>query len=64
MEYYENAKNNNRILTAYVISSNGCTGQDQAHFSSEGCRKLGKRYAIKMLSLMGYNSVEEEQQSI
>ena len=41
------------IPTAQVISSAGCMGQDVAHFDSEGYRKLGKRYAIKMLSLMG-----------
>lgn len=41
------------IPTAYVISSNGCTGQDNAHFNSEGYRILGRRYAEKMLSLMG-----------
>ena len=42
------------IPTAYVISSSGCTGKDNAHFDSEGYRKLGKRYAEKMLSLLGY----------
>ena len=42
------------IPTAYVISSSGCTAQDKAHFDSEGYRKLGKRYAVKMLSLLGY----------
>jgi hypothetical protein len=42
------------IPTAHVISSAGCAGQDQAHFNSEGYRILGKRYAIQMLSLMGY----------
>jgi hypothetical protein len=42
------------IPTAYVISSKGCTAKDNAHFDSEGYRKLGKRYAEKMLSLLGY----------
>jgi len=42
------------IPTAYVISSSGCTGQDQAHFDSAGYRELGRRYALQMLSLMGY----------
>ncbi|NQT25477.1 T9SS type A sorting domain-containing protein [candidate division KSB1 bacterium] len=42
------------ITTAYVISSSGCTGQDNAHFDSEGYRELGRRYAATMLSLMGY----------
>ncbi len=43
------------IPTAHVISSKGCTVQvDKAHFTSEGYRILGRRYAQKMLSLMGY----------
>ena len=42
------------IPTSYVISSAGCTGQDDAHFDSEGYRELGRRYALKMLSLPGY----------
>jgi hypothetical protein len=42
------------IPTAFVISSAGCAGQDAAHFNSEGYRELGKRYALQMLSLMGY----------
>jgi hypothetical protein len=49
------------IPTAHVISSSGCTGQDEAHFDSEGYRKLGKRYAIQMLSLMGYKAINTEQ---
>lgn len=44
------------IPTAYVISSNGCTAMDNAHFDSEGYRKLGRRYGVKMLSLMGYET--------
>lgn len=48
------------IPTAHVISSEGCEGQDQAHFSAEGYRKLGKRYAVKMLSTMGYKAEEKE----
>lgn len=40
------------ISTAHVISSEGCTGQDEAHFDSEGYRLLGKRYAQKMLSIL------------
>ena len=42
------------IPTSHVISSAGCTGQDNAHFDSEGYRELGRRYALKMLSLPGY----------
>lgn len=47
------------IPTAYVISSAGCAGQDGAHFNSEGYRELGKRYALLMLSLMGYPVAKE-----
>ena len=43
------------IPTAHVISSAGCPdGPDNLHFSAEGYRMLGKRYGIKMLSLLGY----------
>jgi len=49
------------IHTAHVISSAGCVGQDKAHFNSEGYRKLGRRYAIQMLSLMGYKAVYNKQ---
>lgn len=48
------------IPTAHVISSSGCTAMDEAHFDSEGYRKLGRRYAIQMLSLMGYKDVSDE----
>lgn len=44
----------NTIPTAHVISSSGCTSMDNAHFNSEGYRILGKRYAEKMLELIGY----------
>lgn len=44
----------NVIPTAHVISSNGCqAGPDNLHFSAEGYRVLGRRYADKMLSLLG-----------
>jgi hypothetical protein len=49
------------IPTAHVISSAGCPSQDKAHFNSEGYRKLGRRYAIQILSLMGYMVVKDEQ---
>lgn len=41
------------IPGAHVISSKGCTPKDKAHFNSAGVRKLGKRYAYQMLSLLG-----------
>lgn len=45
------------VLTAHVISASGCTAMDNAHFDSEGYRKLGRRYGVKMLSLMGLEAV-------
>ena len=50
------------IPTAYVISSSGCTGQDNAHFDSKGYRKFGGRYAVQMLSLMGYEAAYSEEE--
>jgi hypothetical protein len=49
------------IPTALIISSAGCYGMDQAHFDSEGYRKIGSRYAIQMLKLMGYTIENIEQ---
>ena len=41
------------IPNSYVISSKGCPdAADNVHFSSEGYRILGKRYAEKMLTLL------------
>lgn len=40
------------VPNAHVISAAGCPAQDQAHFNSEGYRILGRRYALKMLSLL------------
>jgi len=49
------------VPTAYVISSKGCTdSRDNLHFNAEGYRKLGKRYAVTMLSLLGYKIPEPE----
>lgn len=42
------------IPTANVISSDGCTGQDAAHFDSNGYRELGRRYGLEMLTLLGF----------
>nr|WP_321452678.1 sialate O-acetylesterase [uncultured Carboxylicivirga sp.] len=41
------------VPTAHIVSSEECSGQDNAHFDSAGYRKLGKRYAEIMLSLLG-----------
>jgi hypothetical protein len=47
------------LSNSYVISSAGCTdGPDNLHFNAEGYRMLGKRYALKMLSLMGIKIAE------
>jgi hypothetical protein len=41
------------LPNSYVISSAGCTSRERLHFDSAGCREFGKRYAEKMLSLLG-----------
>lgn len=44
------------IPQAHVISSSGCTNAfDLLHFDAAGYRELGKRYAHKMLQLLGYD---------
>ncbi|MEN9910149.1 MAG: hypothetical protein RLZZ540_3308 [Bacteroidota bacterium] len=41
------------IPNSYVISSSGCPdGADNLHFTAEGYRMLGKRYASKMLEVL------------
>ncbi len=43
------------IPTAHVVSSQGCGCRpDHLHFTPEGYRELGKRYAEKMLAILGY----------
>jgi hypothetical protein len=45
------------IDNSYVISSSGCTDQeDNVHFNSAGYREIGKRYAATMLLTMGYDT--------
>jgi alpha-L-arabinofuranosidase len=47
------------LPNSYIISSAGCTCRpDHLHFNSAGYRELGKRYAEKMLSLLGYKIAE------
>lgn len=49
------------IPNAYIASSKGCTMKpDKLHFTAEGYRKLGKRYGIKMLSILGYPVPDQE----
>jgi len=46
------------IPTSHVISSKGCTdAADNIHFNSAGYREIGKRYADKMLSVMGLEPI-------
>ena len=45
------------LPNSYVISSAGCPHKgDRLHFSSAGYREFGKRYAEKMLLLLGHES--------
>jgi hypothetical protein len=49
------------IPNSYVISSRGCTSRpDHLHFNAAGYRELGRRYGLKMLSLLGCQ-VDESQ---
>ena len=51
------------IPNSHVISSAGCPGaSDGLHFTAEGYRMIGKRYAEKMLELLGddYTGVKKE----
>ena len=49
------------LPNSYVISSEGCTAVgDRLHFTAEGYRKLGRRYAEKMLEVQDYNLLERE----
>ena len=43
------------IPNSFVISSAGCPSiNDHLHFTVSGYRELGKRYAVQMLSILGY----------
>jgi hypothetical protein len=49
------------IPNSYVIPSTGCTGiPDHLHFTADGYRELGKRYAAQILSLLGYKMAKPE----
>ena len=49
------------IPNSYVISSQGCLQRgDKLHFTAAGYRKLGTRYGVKMLSLLGYKTTALE----
>ncbi len=45
------------LPNSYVISSAGLPcNPDHLHFTADGQRELGRRYAEKMLNLMGYEA--------
>ena len=47
------------IRTSHVISSSSCPdAAHNLHFTAEGYRILGKRYAATMLSLLGFKSIK------
>jgi hypothetical protein len=49
------------INNCYVVSADSCQGNtvDGFHFSTEGARELGRRYGLKMYSLIKkYNTIE------
>ena len=49
------------ISTAQVVSSQGCAALgDNLHFSPTGYRELGRRYAEKMLGVLGCKSAESK----
>jgi hypothetical protein len=50
------------LPNSYVISSAGCTcKRDHLHFDSAGNREFGRRYAEKMLSLLGRKITERKE---
>ena len=41
------------IPSSYIISSRGCgVARDNLHFSADGYRTLGKRYAEQMIAII------------
>ena len=46
------AKTNSVIPNSYVISAKGLSGVDDYHFTAEGYRTLGQRYAETMLKIL------------
>ncbi len=59
------------LPNSFVVSSSGIPcNQDRLHFTSAGLRELGRRYAARMLPIMGYEAkepktsyLEQEQQT-
>ena len=47
------------LPNSFVISSSGIPcNPDRLHFTSAGLRELGRRYAVRMLTVMGYEAKE------
>jgi carbohydrate esterase-like sialic acid-specific acetylesterase len=47
------------LPNSYIISSKGCKGvPDPFHFSTAGMRELGRRYAVQMLKIEGFEAKE------
>jgi hypothetical protein len=44
------------LPNSYIISSKGCPSMERLHFSTEGYKVLGTRYAEQMLKIMGIES--------
>jgi hypothetical protein len=43
------------LPNSYIISSKGVKGSpDQFHFNTAGMRELGRRYAVQMLKIKGF----------
>ncbi len=50
------------ISTAHFVSSEGCEGRpDRLHFTPSGYRELGRRYGLKMLTLLGEKAATQSQ---
>ena len=53
------------LLNSYVISSKGCSDTTgNLHFNAAGYRELGKRYGLKMLSLLGYKVTDIQNSTV
>lgn len=49
------------LPNGHVVSSRGCAAvDDHLHFSAEGYRELGRRYALKMLEVQGKLGLQRE----
>lgn len=53
------------LANSHVISSAGVpANRDRLHFTADGQREMGRRYAEKMLTLMGYKATEPKEPSV